>query len=269
MPRTDDRELPVYAAGSVEVPYVIRGMLEPLDRDTRWGLHSHPTHELLWNERGVSTATVGTRTWSITPRHGLWIPAGTLHTGSAPAGTWYRTAQFGPHAVPSIADAPVAVEVTPLLRLLLERLDDPVLAPGSRSVTETMVLDVLAPAPHELLVQVPEAPLLGRVVAAVLADPGDRRTLGAWAAELGVSPRTLTRAFRQETGHGFTGWVASVRANRAMGLLMEGAEPGDVAAATGYASVSAFGAAFRRVTGLTPGAVRDRPAPPTTTRTDG
>lgn len=254
--RTDHRRLPVLAADAVEVPFVIAGMGERVARRTRWVEHSHPTHELLWNEHGASTAMIGARAWTITPTHGLWIPAGVLHTGAAAAGTWYRAAQFSPRSVRAIADVPVTVEITPLLRLLLERLEDAELPAASRAVTEAMVLDVLAPAPTELLLTVPRNPVLGGLVDAVLQHPGDRRALADWAAELGVHPRTVTRALRAETGLGFAQWVATVRAHQAMALLAVGTEVEDVAATTGYGSVSAFGAAFRRVTGRTPGSFR-------------
>src|SRR5690606_29219030 len=105
--------------GAVEVPFVIAGVSERLERRTHWVEHSHPTHELLWNEHGASTATVGRRTWTITPTCGLWMPAGVVHAGAAQAGTWYRATEFSTRSVPSIADAPVTVEITPLLRLLL------------------------------------------------------------------------------------------------------------------------------------------------------
>lgn len=249
----DHRALPVFEAGAVEVPYVISGMDEIVSQDTFWEPHSHPTHELLWNLRGASTATIGARTWTITPAVGLWIPAGVVHTGRATAGTWYRAAQFGVHAAPSLADVPVAVEVTTLLRCLLERLDDAALSTGSRELTERMVLDVLAPSSHELLVQRPAHPLLVPVADAVLADPADRRSLADWARQCGVSARTLSRAFAAETGLGFSRWQAAVRAQRAVMLLTRGASVEEAAVRVGYSSASAFGAAFRRVTGQTPG----------------
>ena len=118
----DHRRLPVYGADAFEVPFVIAGANEQITRNTHWDDHSHPTHELLWNERGASTATIGSRTWTVTPSVGLWIPAGVLHSGWMPAGTWYRAAQFSVVSVPSISADAVAVEISPLLRLLLERL---------------------------------------------------------------------------------------------------------------------------------------------------
>jgi AraC-like DNA-binding protein len=252
----ESRALPVYAAGAIDVPFVIAGMDELIDRDTRFEAHSHPTHELLWNERGASSATVGTRTWTITPTIGLWMPAGLLHSGVTPAGTWYRTVHFGVHTAPALSESPVAIEMTPLLRLLLDRLAEESLGAASRSLTEKMVIDVLAPSEYEVLVQVPASPLLRPIVAAIGQDPGDPRTLPEWSKELGVSTRTITRAFRSETGLSFGRWVSAVRAQRAAILLGHGLELEDVAARVGYRSVSAFGAAFRRVTGTTPGAFR-------------
>lgn len=249
----DRRELPVHAAGDVDVPFAIAGMGERVDRDTAWAEHSHPTHELLWNGHGASSVTVGTRTWTITPQLGLWVPAGVLHSGFAPAGTWYRTTHFSVRTAPQLSAAPVAVAVTPLLRLLLQRVGDPELSEHSRSLTEAMVLDVVQPAPNEVLVHRPESALLAPIVMAVTSDPGDQRSLADWADELGVSTRTIARAFQDQTDLSFTRWVGTVRAQHAVALLAAGVELELVAEHVGYRSVSAFGAAFRRTTGLTPG----------------
>ncbi|MEU1282497.1 AraC family transcriptional regulator [Streptomyces sp. NPDC005805] len=248
--------MPVVAAGAAETPFAIRAYDERVTCDTTWGEHSHPFHELLWNERGASTAVVGARVWTITPALGLWMPAGTVHSGSAVAGTWFRAGFFGYHTTPSLSKTPVAVEITPLLRLLLERLGEPGLSPASRATTEAMVLDVLEPSPRELLVQAPTSALLRPIATALAGNPGDRRTLAEWADELGVSTRTITRAFTAETGTSFARWVASVRAQHAVALLTLGREVEEVAEEVGYRSASAFGAAFRRTTGLTPGTFR-------------
>ncbi|MFD0658640.1 AraC family ligand binding domain-containing protein [Thermocatellispora tengchongensis] len=139
------RTLPALAAGPVEMPFAIVSWSEDFAHDTAWNEHSHPFHELLWNERGASTAVVGARVWTVTPTLGLWMPAGTLHSGLAVAGTWCRANFFGFGTMTSISPTPVGVEITPLLRLLLERLADTELSSHSRAVTEAMVLDVLTP----------------------------------------------------------------------------------------------------------------------------
>ncbi|MFI8693283.1 AraC family transcriptional regulator [Dietzia maris] len=252
----ETRTLPVYEAGAVVMPFVITGMAERVDRDTVWEPHSHPTHELLWNRTGASTATIGARTWTITPSIGLWIPAGVLHSATAPAGTWYRTAHVDTRTRSPLPGDPVAVEVTPLLTLLLERLVDHALQPKSRELTEQMVFDLLEPSPHALLVQRPDSALLRPIVDALEVNPGDTRSLGEWAARLGVSERTVTRTFRAETGLSFGAWQAALRAQHAAVMLGGGMPVDEVAVRVGYSSASAFGAAFRRTSGLTPGQFR-------------
>ncbi|KIH99842.1 AraC family transcriptional regulator [Streptomonospora alba] len=247
------RGLPLYAAGEIDVPFVVASRTELIRSETYWEEHSHPTHELLWNQRGVSSARIGGRVWMLTPVVGLWIPAGVRHSGWTPAGTRHRAAQFAVDSVPAISDRPVTVELTPLLQLLLDRLESDRLAPAARSRTEAVVLDVLAPARHRLSLQMPESPLLAPICAAVRDDPADATTLVAWAARLRVSPRTITRTFQSETGLGFSQWLATARMQHAVAMLARGDSLDEVALCVGYHSASSFGAAFRRVTGTSPG----------------
>lgn len=252
----DVRSLPLLAAGSVEVPFAVGAMEEPVERDTVWRAHSHPTHELLWNIAGACTVTVDDESHIITPQLGLWIPAGARHSGFTPKGTRYGAVQFNVAAAPRLADSAVAVEISPLLRLLLRRLADGSLGTQSRQLTETMILDVMVPADNSLRVKTPTAPLLQPIVRTLQGDPGNRLSLERWAKRLGVSTKTITRTFQAETGLSFSRWRSAVRAQQAVVMLAAGADAEDVACRTGYHSVSAFGAAFRRITGRTPGHFR-------------
>ncbi len=250
------RQLPLLKPGDLASIPGIFGMDEALASDTLWEPHSHATDELLWNERGMSMAIIEARAWAISPDVGLWIPAGTVHTGHAPSGTWYRAEHFDPSVFPPLARHPVAVQITPLLKLLIARLHADVMDPEARQRTEHVLRDILTPAPDALSVRIPQSPLLEPIVTAILKNPGDRRTLSQWAQLRGVNARTITRAFQTETTLGFSDWVAAVRAQAALLLLGSGLSADEVASQLGYASVSAFGSAFRRTTGVTPGKVR-------------
>lgn len=256
MAKVNTIELPTFRPGAIDMPWAVNAFDDVVDRDTSWLPHSHPTHELLWNERGASTVKVGNRLWTVTPTVGVWIPAGVLHSATTTAGTWYRATHFDVRKVNPLSDAPVSIEISPLLRMVLLRLAEESLSEESRAIAEAMALDVLRPAGHELVVYVPASLLLQPIVQALQADPGDRRLLDDWARELGATPRTITRAFQRETGLTFGRWVSVLRARHAIELLASGVEPEDVAQRVGYATVSAFGAAFKRATGLTPGAFR-------------
>ena len=92
------------------------------------------------------------------------------------------------------------------------------------------------------------------VARALISDPADPRNLAAWGREVGASGRTLTRAFLADTGIPFARWRTSVRLQAALPLLAAGEPVANVAGYVGYETPSAFIAAFRRQTGVTPGA---------------
>lgn len=97
---------------------------------------------------------------------------------------------------------------------------------------------------------------LQRLCSALLAAPGDQRTLEHWAGSANASPRTLARLFVTETGLTFGAWRQQARVLEAMGRLSGGQSVTDVALDLGYDSVSAFSAMFRRASGLSPSAYR-------------
>lgn len=249
------RKLPSYSAGQIQMPVRILGSQEAIEHETYWAEHSHPTHEPLWRDAGVGTVTVGTRTWTITRPLGMWIPAGVSHSGWTPAGVVLCAAQFSVDN-PHVSHAPTAVAITDLLRLLLNRLQSTDPHSDSYSITEAMILDVMSPAEHELLLHTPKNPFLAPIVKATLNDPADMSNLRDWAHRMNTSTRTITRAFKAETGLGFARWVLTARIQHAVRLIVLGTQIDDAAAAVGYRSVSAFTTAFKRITGTTPARYR-------------
>lgn len=243
-----------------EVDFVISGERETVAAGVFWQPHVHEVHELLWSTRGVLSVRVGARLWALPAGSGVWIPAGAEHHAHAGAGTGYRAVYISPDAAPSARDMPVGVGISPLLRELLDFLEEPGLADPMRTSAERLALELMAhaetadPAAAPLLV--PQDPRIREIAAAIVADPGDRTGLDQWARTTGVSPRTIARAFSDCTGLSFGRWRSAVRTHCAMALLAEGMAVGEVADVMGYESASAFIAAFRRTTGSTPGSLR-------------
>ncbi|MBB1154402.1 helix-turn-helix domain-containing protein [Amycolatopsis sp. DR6-1] len=77
------------------------------------------------------------------------------------------------------------------------------------------------------------------------------------AAAAGLSVRTLTRRFKDETGQSPMQWVAGVRIRQAQELLETTDHTVDrIAAQTGFPTTSNFRSQFGQVVGVTPGAYR-------------
>lgn len=82
-------------------------------------------------------------------------------------------------------------------------------------------------------------------------------TLADIAAAAGMSVRTLTRRFKDETGQSPMQWVTGVRIRQAQELLETTDHTIDrIAAQTGFPTTSNFRSQFNQVLGVTPGAYR-------------
>ncbi|NMO51094.1 AraC family transcriptional regulator [Actinoplanes sp. TBRC 11911] len=98
---------------------------------------------------------------------------------------------------------------------------------------------------------------LRAVVDAVVNEPDKQWTIAGLARVAGVSRATLTRHFSAATGMGVADFLTQTRMTIAADLLTTtGRTLDDIAASVGYRSPSAFGKAFRTVTGSTPSRLR-------------
>jgi len=100
--------------------------------------------------------------------------------------------------------------------------------------------------------------LLGPVLAALQADPGDRRSLAEWARVIGTTERTLSRRCRHALGMSFNDWRQRLKLLTALSLLEAGHPIQSIAYRLGYSTASAFIAMFRQLTGMSPTALRRR-----------
>nr|WSX78743.1 AraC family transcriptional regulator [Streptomyces sp. NBC_00899] len=100
-------------------------------------------------------------------------------------------------------------------------------------------------------------PGLRAVIDAVVHEPQKRWTLAGLAEVAGVSRATLVRRFPAATGTGVADFLTRTRMTVAADLLTTTQRSlEDIAASVGYRSPSAFGRAFRTVTGTTPASWR-------------
>ncbi|NDU76718.1 helix-turn-helix domain-containing protein [Actinomadura sp. DSM 109109] len=215
--------------------------------------HEHTYHQLAWTRRGVLSVGVDEVYWVLPPTRALWLPAGVTHTTGATRDAVLCSLYLAPDRCPVDWSEPTAVGVDGLLAELIGYLDRADLTDEARSRAEAVVPDLLRPLPtRPINVPQPTDERVQVVAAALLADPADPRSLEAHARAAGVSRRTLTRLFVRDTGMSFDHWRTQARLRAALPLLAEGQPVSRVAHSVGYATPSAFLAAFRRTVGTTP-----------------
>ncbi len=100
-------------------------------------------------------------------------------------------------------------------------------------------------------------PQIGRALARVHRHPGEGWSLDALASTACMSRSAFAARFSDLVGEPPMRYVARIRMGAARDLLAApGARVGEVARALGYRSEAAFNRAFKRHTGVTPGAIR-------------
>jgi AraC-like DNA-binding protein len=220
------------------------------------GLHRHPRAQLLFATGGVMRVATEPASFIVPPGTGLWMPAETLHAVCMDGGVRMRALFLRADAAASGPTLTTVIAVSPLLReLILTVCGEPVVwdARGPIRLVAALVLhEIRRAGTRKLGLPVCRDPRIVRVAAALIADPADPRDLDGFATVAGASVRTLARLFRAETGMSFQQWRRQLRMTEALARIAQGTPPARVAAAVGYASVPAFGAAFRETFGATP-----------------
>ena len=222
---------------------------------TRFEWHTHENHQLAWSPEGVLVVlTEDGGSYVLPPSRALWIPTGTVHETRASGAAVLRSAYLAPLRCPIEWPTPTPVAVSPLLGELIHHLDDRGLGAEERARAEVVLFDLLLPLRIATIsVRPPTDPRARDVSEALLADPADPRTLHEWGRAVGASSRTLARVFLSDTGLSFGHWRTLVRLQASLQHLAEEMPVSAVAPLVGYRTTSAYVAAFRAHTGVTPG----------------
>ncbi len=255
----------------------VRVRARSLPADAHLELHCHDWGQLTYCDSGIMQVTSRAPnevSYIVPPSRAVWVPPGALHSVTVIEAAQLRTLYVCASVVPDGGTASRVIRVSPLLRELIAALDgvprgalDPATAAPSDSAPAspreqaltTLVLDEIARADTQALgVPLPH-PVTGdkrlrTLCEAVLRAPGPRATLGEWSRDSGASERTMARLFREELGLSYPQWRQQVVLAHALPLLARGAPVSQVAAASGYASDSAFTAMFKAAMGQPPSA---------------
>jgi AraC-like DNA-binding protein/mannose-6-phosphate isomerase-like protein (cupin superfamily) len=220
--------------------------------------HEHHRAQLMYANTGAVTVNTRRGSWVVPPERAVWIPPRTQHSVRMSGAVQMRSLYITPKAALDgrLPESCCVIEVSSLLRSLLEvAIDLPLHYPaqGREARVMGLVLDeIRIMAVQPLNAPLPTHPELAATCTTLLRDPGKMTSIDDLAAELAMSRSTFTRRFRAETGTSFGKWLQHARFLHALRQIADGVPITQVALDAGYASPSAFSAAFRRVLGHPP-----------------
>ena len=241
--------------------------------DAHFEPHRHPWAQLAYCASGIVQVTAARPTggadkvaradeisYIVPPSRAVWIAPGAQHHITVLEAAEFRTLYIHASVVPALWQGCRMLVVSPLLRESIHALDT---APGHpcsaarEQLLMALVLDEVTNADTQPLgVPLPHPhsgdKRLRALCEAVLHAPSERATLAEWALDVGASERTAARLFREELGLSYQQWRQQAILAHALPLLARGQSISAVAAATGYASDSAFSAMFRAAMGQSP-----------------
>jgi AraC-like DNA-binding protein len=222
--------------------------------------HVHPWGQLIYAATGVMRIRAAGRLWLVPPARAVWAPAGLEHEIWARGDFAMRTLYIAPSLAAALPGACLGLDVPPLLReLIVHIVGLGTLREGDKdheALAQVTVGLLKAPSPLPSSLPWPRDRRALAVAERLLADPAATAELSALGRGAGASGRTLQRLFLDETGLGFSEWRQRLRLLHAATLLGAGASVTEAGLEAGYASTSAFIAAFRKQLGRTPARMR-------------
>jgi AraC-like DNA-binding protein len=219
------------------------------------GWHAHAGGQFTLVETGLSHLLTEAGTWIIPTHRVGWVPPGVRHA-SRSSGLTKGWVVLAP--VEFARNLPKQVCVLRASSLMIASLERLTRLAGEDSGMHRLLWKVVAAEmrearPEKLEVPMPSAPRMRKAVQTVLDAPTIAADLRSLAERAGMSRRSFTRHFHEETGLSFSRWRRAVIAHHALERIAAGHNVSTVAFDAGYESVSAFIAMFRRKYGASPG----------------
>ncbi len=226
---------------------------------------SMPYHYLLYAERGALRLAAEGRQWTLPPARAALIAAHSEIRIAIPQEVTACSALFAPDFAAAPADTLSVFEVSPLARELLFSLrgfgETDALDAHAETLFRALASEVqrLARSPSPTALPQPKSRLLVQAMEIMEADLEQGPSHEALAAQLAVTPRTLSRRFSSEMGMTRRETLKRMRIIRAVEQIAADEDAiTTIAMNVGYRSLSAFNSAFRDITGEAPGAFRPR-----------
>ncbi|MFQ0829578.1 helix-turn-helix transcriptional regulator [Serratia fonticola] len=220
---------------------------------TPW--HQHQQGQVYLLSHGMMMLETAGQQWAMTAGNLGWLPPHSPHQALS-CGKVIGWILYLPEACcNTLAATPRLTAANALSSALVERIAQfsAPLDMAQQRLVEVLLDEMRSEEAEPLQLPLPQDARLLKIAYGLLNDPANDRQQGEWAAWAGLSPRTLSRRFMQETGMSFSRWRQQARVIRSLEALSAGMPVANVANECGYDNVSAYIAAFRQRFGITPG----------------
>lgn len=195
--------------------------------------------------------------WALTPGAIGWCPPDTPHSAWMPVEAQGTILYCDLTLSESLPGLPCIFAASRFLLLLLQKIGEQAASGGNpehmQHLLQVMVDEILLADAASSQITFPDDLRAKRVAQTVLTTAGDDLSQAALAKQAGLSVRTLSRLFIQQTGLTFSQWRQKAKVMRSLEHLQRGDSVSQVALLVGYENVSSFIMIFRRFMGMTPG----------------
>ncbi|NCI16560.1 AraC family transcriptional regulator [Cronobacter muytjensii] len=223
----------------------------PPRHETRW--HTHDGGQVYRAIAGVMMIETERARWAVTPGVIGWIPAGVRHKAHFPGqmhgGAIYLST--GDH--PPLPPEEGVFSADTFMLTLIERLFHKVSEVRQARLLAVLCDEIMAAAPCPLHLTMPQDRRARQIADALLLHPGNGLNQTQLAVKYGLSVRTLSRLFREQTGLRFSLWRQQAKVIASLSLILAGVPVSEAALESGFSNVSAYIQAFRERFGETPG----------------
>ena len=233
----------------------------PMARGEVLVFQRHPVPQAVIPRGALLAVTTATGTCIVSgPSCAAIIPAETKHAHRAHVQTAVTIVPL--KVLPVLCDqraAPAIVRLTPLARCVLQALTQPHRQGEQRAALEIILQQELcceSRIASTLTLPTPRDSRLVAVADMLIRYPSLKHELSSLAGQVGASERTLRRLISAELSLSFPQWRTLIRISVSLGHLVAGESVTDTAYSCGFASTSAYIAAFRRLLHETPGEYR-------------
>ncbi|OCG76015.1 AraC family transcriptional regulator [Gilliamella sp. Occ4-3] len=220
-------------------------------------LHHHSRGQLAGTLQGLISIEVESSQWVIPATHGIWIPPDTQHSLLGSHGPFHGWSIYIQKSeCNNLPNKSCMLELSSLLREAITRTmtwNNSELQPEHKRLMAVIVDEISIIPQVEIALPMPKDIRLLKIALALSNNPSDDRNINEWSVWAGISRRSLTRRFTNETGFNFTEWRQKLRMLKALELLVAGRPITEISLNLGYDNISGFIAIFRRNFGVTPG----------------